>query len=65
MPEQSRYRRAAQAFHEHYERLAPTLGYETRKESAVPWEDVPETNQALMAATVKALVDTGQIILPD
>jgi len=40
----------ARAFHESYERLAPSYGYETRKESAVPWEDVPTTNRALMIA---------------
>ena len=46
----------AQAFHEHYERLAPTFGYETRTESAVPWENVPEQNRALMVATVGAVL---------
>lgn len=42
----------ARRFHEAYERLAPTFGYETRPESAVPWEDVPEANRALMTAVV-------------
>lgn len=37
-------------FHETYERLAPSHGYETRKESAKPWADVPENNKALMIA---------------
>lgn len=40
----------AQKFHETYERLAPNHGYETRKESAKPWEDVPANNKALMIA---------------
>ncbi len=40
----------AQKFHETYERLAPSFGYETRKASAVPWADVPERNKALMVA---------------
>lgn len=40
----------ARAFHETYERLALNFGYETRPESAVPWEDVPEQNKALMCA---------------
>lgn len=40
----------AQRFHEAYERLAPQFGYQTRPESAVPWEDVPEANRALMVA---------------
>jgi hypothetical protein len=30
----------ARLFHETYERLAPEFGYETRKASAVPWEEV-------------------------
>lgn len=40
----------ARRFHEAYERLAPSFGYETRKESAKPWEEVPETNRRLMTA---------------
>ena len=40
----------ARLFHEAYERLAPSFGYETRKASAVPWEDVPEPNRSLMIA---------------
>lgn len=43
----------AQAFHEAYEALAPGFGYSTREDSAVPWEDVPEANKALMLATVR------------
>lgn len=51
----------ARAFHEAYERLAPEHGYQTRRASAVPWEDVPESNKALMVATVSALLDEGVI----
>jgi hypothetical protein len=40
----------AKLFHETYERLAPTFGYETRKGSRVPWEEVPERNKKLMIA---------------
>lgn len=40
----------ARLFHETYERLAPTFGYETRKGSAVPWEQVPARNRNLMIA---------------
>lgn len=40
----------ARLFHEAYERLAPSFGYETRKASAVPWESVPEPNRSLMVA---------------
>ena len=53
----------AAAFHEAYERLAPEHGYETREESAVPWEQVPEQNRALMEAVVADLLKQG-IILP-
>lgn len=38
----------AKLFHDTYERLAPNYGYETREESAVPWEDVPVRNKELM-----------------
>jgi len=40
----------AKFFHEQYEELAPTFAYETRKASAVAWEDVPENNKQLMIA---------------
>lgn len=42
----------ARLFHEAYERLAPSFGYETRKASAVPWLDVPDNNRRLMTAVV-------------
>ncbi len=40
----------AQIFHETYERLAPYFNYTTRKETAVPWAQVPDTNKQLMIA---------------
>jgi len=46
----------ARAFHEAYERLAPSTEYETRKESAVPWDDVPIVNRTLMANVVQELL---------
>jgi hypothetical protein len=49
--------RIAAAFHESYERQAPDHGYETREDSAKPWEEVPEHNRALMAAVVADLID--------
>ena len=53
----------ARWFHEAYELLAPTHGYKTRKASAVPWEDVPAANKALMFDTVAVvlsrLADSG------
>lgn len=49
--------RVARMFHEEYERLAPSHGYETRKASAKPWEAVPENNRALMVATADHVLD--------
>lgn len=46
----------AQAFHEAYERLAPSYGYETRKESSKPWADVPEKNKRLMIAVAEEVI---------
>lgn len=46
----------AQAFHEAYERLAPTFGYQTRKESAVPYAQVPENNRRLMEAVCREVM---------
>lgn len=46
----------ARRFHEAYERLAPTFGYETRPESAVPWDQVPEQNRELMVAVCAELL---------
>lgn len=47
----------ARAFHEAYERLAPQFGYETRPESAVSWENVPESNRSLMIAVAGEVLD--------
>jgi hypothetical protein len=46
----------AKMFHDEYERLAPIFGYKTRKESCVPWEDVPENNRNLMIAVCEHVV---------
>jgi hypothetical protein len=51
----------ASLFHATYETLAPEHGYETREASAVPWDDVPANNKALMIATVQHMLDTGVI----
>lgn len=50
----------AKSFHEAYERLAPSFGYKTRDESAVPWEQVPEQNKMLMIAVAEE-VSKGMI----
>lgn len=57
----SRAQEIAQAFHEAYERNAPHYGYQTREDSAVPWEDVPMTNKELMIATAQDLLDRSVI----
>jgi hypothetical protein len=46
----------ASDFHHNYETLAPHFGYRTRPETAVPWEQVPERNKALMVAVIRSLV---------
>lgn len=46
----------AQKFHEAYERLAPTFGYQTREASAKPWTEVPENNRKLMVAVCQEVV---------
>jgi hypothetical protein len=46
----------ARTFHESYERLAPSLGYDTREDSRQPWEQVPEQNRELMIATAEAVI---------
>jgi hypothetical protein len=47
----------AHLFHDTYERLAPSFGYQTRTESAVPWDDVPAANRALMEAVCAEILD--------
>jgi hypothetical protein len=58
----------ARFFHESYESLAPEFGYETRKESAVPWEKVPDKNRRLMIAVCARVLDRLEMTpadLPD
>lgn len=47
----------ARWFHEAYERLAPDYSYRTRKASAVPWDEVPVANRALMVRTASEVLD--------
>lgn len=53
--------RIAKAFHETYEKLAPSYSYKTREASAVPWEQVPDNNRRLMIAVVTELLDRNVI----
>lgn len=43
-------------FHASYESLAPLFGYQTREDSSVAWEDVPEQNRRLMVETCRHVV---------
>ena len=38
----------ARMFHELYEEFAPRYNYTTRKESAIPWDELPENHKQLM-----------------
>lgn len=53
--------KVARSFHEAYERLAPDHQYETRPDTAVAWEDVPDNNKRLMVAVAKELLKRGVI----
>lgn len=62
--------RIAERFHEAYERLAPEHGYETRTETSVPWDELPESNRSLMVAVVAELllddvVEAGEAVCPE
>jgi len=56
--------RLAERFHETYERRAADFGYKTRGESAVPWDNVPLANKALMIATCAELLSLDPPSLP-
>lgn len=49
--------RAARDFHETYERLAPKFGYQTRRESALPWEDIADNHKRLMIAVCAEVLE--------
>ena len=46
----------ARLFHDTYERLAPDYAYQTRPDSAVPWEKVPDRNRNLMIAVMAEMM---------
>ncbi len=48
----------ARIFHETYERLAPSFGYETREATRGSWDNMPERNKHLMIATTAELLAT-------
>lgn len=55
----------ARTFHVAYEALAPLYKYETRKESRVEWEAVPQANKELMIAVAKQLLLNRVVTLRD
>lgn len=48
----------AKFFHDAYEELAPSHGYETREASRKPWADVPKQNKGLMIAVAQRVLDS-------
>lgn len=63
-----RAERLARIFHERYEALAPFYGYQTRPESAVDWERVPEANRRLMVHVCRQVltrIEEGELDDPD
>ncbi|KKN12468.1 hypothetical protein LCGC14_1016360 [marine sediment metagenome] len=52
--------RLARNFHRIYERLAPSFSYTTRKESAVPFDDLPDNNKNLMLAVCSEIVELAE-----
>ena len=46
----------AKYFHDEYERMAPAFNYETRRETAVPWENLLDSNKTLMTAVATSVL---------
>lgn len=44
----------ARAGHDEYERVAPEYGWGTQEQTRVPWDDLPESNRAVMRAAYGA-----------
>jgi hypothetical protein len=47
----------AKRFHEVYEDLAPTMGWETQERSRKTWEELPIENKWLMVKVVEQLME--------
>lgn len=59
-----RIRIAAKAAHDAYEEYAPEFGYDTRQESAVPWEELPANRRALMCVSIGAALAAADGVSP-
>jgi len=55
---------AARAAHDEYEARAPEFGYETRRETAVPWDEVPGYNRDLMLLAQTAALAAADAVDP-
>lgn len=54
--------RIAREFHTIYEQLGPSYGWQTQESARdKDFDELPESNRALMIATVNALLDGGAI----
>lgn len=53
----------AQLFHTKYEEIAPSFGYQTRQETAIPWSEIAEdnTNKRLMIAVAGEVLQAVQL----
>ena len=52
----------ARRFHETYEQLGPSFGWQTQESARdKTFDELPESNRALMLATVTALLEGGAI----
>lgn len=55
----------ARLFHETYEELAPSHGWETQERSRKVWEEVPAENKSLMIAVAERVLDALSPSSPD
>lgn len=59
-----RAERVARLFHDTAQRLAPSFGYDTHPESAVPWHEAPENNRLLLIAVAREVLEALTYGLP-
>jgi hypothetical protein len=55
--------RLCEIMHDAYEEAAVSTGWETQARSRKPWTLVPEANKATMRIAVKAILDSGLVVL--
>lgn len=51
----------AELFHTTYEQVTPQFGYETRRETAVPWDELPHPHKQMLIAVATQVL--GQLVL--